>query len=374
MLLILAGVVISLEVGDNGVLKKSSGAVEINREAKAQEEVEMAWASAKSKYFEDWAQDSSKDIREYYGNLDLLNGYVLDTGRILSSEENEDKTWTVQYKANDQGINYTFTIDEAGKVRNLVSSREEPVLPIPEIANISLTFNDLISSSELKITTNIEYKDEANTPEITEYIYYIYKDEDIVTNQTTTDANWTANDLNAGDEYDIVVSVKSSGGNISSSEAVKYKKKAVWDKYNYNKTGNYTYQCVSENATRTFTRGDKMYECTSVENCFDTNTGKWTNDLRYDFGTWALEYMVGRYVIGCWNSDMGQESSTSLYYIVDYIDHDGSYGEKYHVNIYASSGTTTYSPKGNSLGKVNSENLSQYPDDGYMNGYYYKKI
>ena len=71
VLLILAGVSISLVVGNNGVLTQASNAVVTNREAKAQEEVTMAVAGCESDYWSDWATDSSKNKDTYFTAINL---------------------------------------------------------------------------------------------------------------------------------------------------------------------------------------------------------------------------------------------------------------------------------------------------------------
>ena len=89
VLLILAGVSISLVVGNNGVLTQASNAVVTNREAEAQEEVTMAVAGCESDYWSDWATDKlpgypgGGESNMYYphaGNdniLDSCTGYWL---------------------------------------------------------------------------------------------------------------------------------------------------------------------------------------------------------------------------------------------------------------------------------------------------------
>ena len=59
VLLILAGVSISLVVGNNGVLTRATNAVSENRKRTAKEELEMAWASLESDYWTEWASNSS---------------------------------------------------------------------------------------------------------------------------------------------------------------------------------------------------------------------------------------------------------------------------------------------------------------------------
>ena len=59
VLLILAGVSISLVVGQNGVLNQASNAVVTNKAASVKEKVSTALASAETTYYTKWAQDTS---------------------------------------------------------------------------------------------------------------------------------------------------------------------------------------------------------------------------------------------------------------------------------------------------------------------------
>lgn len=65
-LLILAGVSISLVVGNNGVLTQVTNAVNKNREATAAEEIAMAWASCETDYWSAWASNSSVTKEEFF--------------------------------------------------------------------------------------------------------------------------------------------------------------------------------------------------------------------------------------------------------------------------------------------------------------------
>ena len=115
VLLILAGVSISLVTGNNGVLKQASTAVIKNKETTAKEEVEMAVASARTEYMKDWASNTSKEFKDYL-TKEKLSGYV--SGTITSSDYNEvDKILTVTYQVADaEGTLYTFIVDANGNV------------------------------------------------------------------------------------------------------------------------------------------------------------------------------------------------------------------------------------------------------------------
>ena len=111
-------------VGDNGVLTQDSSAVVTNREAKAKEEVQLAWLSAETKYYTDWAKNTSVNKDDYYGDEVLLTSYVVDTGTVEATVKNSDgKSWTVKYRAKDQNqlnsgyflVNLRVSIDSSSK-------------------------------------------------------------------------------------------------------------------------------------------------------------------------------------------------------------------------------------------------------------------
>ena len=115
VLLILAGVSISLVVGNNGVLTQATNAVEKNRKETAKEEVEMAWAGAKSDYWSEWANNSgfTKDASFYDTKL---KSYLSSTGYNISVTDGEEEgTYEVKYTSNDQNQPYTFIMDGNGK-------------------------------------------------------------------------------------------------------------------------------------------------------------------------------------------------------------------------------------------------------------------
>ena len=117
VLLILAGVSISLVVGDNGVLTQATNAVEINKDSAAKEDVEMAWAGATTKYWSDWANNSSiVNNLEFY--QEELEGKDTSIGRITSVSEGSDEgTYEISYTytASNPSQPYTFIMDAYGK-------------------------------------------------------------------------------------------------------------------------------------------------------------------------------------------------------------------------------------------------------------------
>lgn len=66
VLLILAGVSISLVVGQNGVLNQASNAVVTNKAASVKEKISTALVSAETTYYTKWAQDTSTSRAKVY--------------------------------------------------------------------------------------------------------------------------------------------------------------------------------------------------------------------------------------------------------------------------------------------------------------------
>ena len=75
VLLILAGVSISLVVGNNGVLSQATNAVNKNNTAAAQQEIRMAVASCYTDFMSAWATNASVEFDTYLRNV---NNYVND--------------------------------------------------------------------------------------------------------------------------------------------------------------------------------------------------------------------------------------------------------------------------------------------------------
>ena len=114
VLLILAGVSISLVVGQNGVLTQASNAVSTQNEASAKQEIEMAAAACYTEYMTAWAQNGTSDRATYFTaekmNANMNNGTVTLSG----------STYTYKLKTNPNNLSggeLTFSIDyTTGKV------------------------------------------------------------------------------------------------------------------------------------------------------------------------------------------------------------------------------------------------------------------
>jgi len=124
VLLILAGVSISLVVGQNGVLTRSTEAVMKNKAAEVREQLTMALAAAETTYYSAWTSDQSTTrLKAYITDKNVENELkkVLgdsDTVSIpadLVSSTGAQKTVVIT----KDGVTYTFNVgvnETTGKV------------------------------------------------------------------------------------------------------------------------------------------------------------------------------------------------------------------------------------------------------------------
>lgn len=97
ILLILAGVSLKLITGEEGILKRTSTAVEKTNEETAREELELAVVDAKIKWYEDGKPGTITEYMEKY-----LNNYKTSTGGTINATKNGDGTLTLTYKENEK--------------------------------------------------------------------------------------------------------------------------------------------------------------------------------------------------------------------------------------------------------------------------------
>ena len=155
VLLILAGVSVNAIIGENGILKRASGAVESNRDGTAEQDVSMAWASAITEYWQEWAKNPSKKKSDFF-TQENLNKYLKGSGKIVSVVRNEDGTYEVKYQADDQKTLYRYKIDENGNITFLGKETvEESIIngnPGLYLANGEyITWEDLIEQGKIQV-------------------------------------------------------------------------------------------------------------------------------------------------------------------------------------------------------------------------------
>ena len=177
VLLILAGVSISLVVGNNGVLTQASNAVVKNREEAAREEVAMAVASAESDYWTDWAKDSSKNKKSYF-TKERLQAYAPGIKYVTTPRDNE----SFMVDCEKDGVLYTFSVDENGKV----TSQEFAKYYGETVLKKSTTENVVVENADKSVIAEEGWQLLYAT---SEKIYLIYKDyypNDLLLNIKTT--------------------------------------------------------------------------------------------------------------------------------------------------------------------------------------------
>ncbi len=119
VLLILAGVSISLVLGNNGVITKASTAVTENRKATAQEDIAMAWASCETDYLNEWTKNTSLIKSEYLSPDTIANKFnnqYLTGGQASNISREEDGSITGTYTSDDNNTNVDFIIESNGVV------------------------------------------------------------------------------------------------------------------------------------------------------------------------------------------------------------------------------------------------------------------
>ena len=122
VLLILAGVSISLVIGNNGVLTQASNAVVKNEKATALQEVQMAAADASAAYYAAWASDSSVAKGSYYTSDVFQNNCKGAKEVKITTPAADTATVLVKYTAKSN-TDYYFSITvETGAVAESTSS------------------------------------------------------------------------------------------------------------------------------------------------------------------------------------------------------------------------------------------------------------
>jgi Tfp pilus assembly major pilin PilA len=122
VLLILAGVSISLVVGQNGVLTRATSAVSSQKASSAKQAVSLAISSLETEYFSDWATNQSKTRAEYFTETKLAaelssQGYTLVSASNSTFINTSDTLPTVfQLTSGSDTIFVTVSVTPAGQV------------------------------------------------------------------------------------------------------------------------------------------------------------------------------------------------------------------------------------------------------------------
>jgi len=107
VLLILAGVSISLVVGQNGVLTRSTDAVLKNQVAEVKEKLTMSLAAAETTYYSEWTSNQATTRKKVYVDDGTLKD---ELDKVLDNKSTTVPTDLVT----DAGTKTTFTITNNG--------------------------------------------------------------------------------------------------------------------------------------------------------------------------------------------------------------------------------------------------------------------
>ncbi len=123
VLLILAGVSISLVVGDNGVLTQAKNASSETNTADAKEALERALVGAQAK-FASAPENRGTNFIDYLGTNDIIdddiinmeNGYVITVKGTYTASGTGTNGTIVDAEMTAKGATYKFTITQSGRL------------------------------------------------------------------------------------------------------------------------------------------------------------------------------------------------------------------------------------------------------------------
>ena len=118
VLLILAGISILLSLNDNGILRQATAAVDTNKLSMVKEDLQEAWASLESEYYEKYTLDSSIKRKDIF-TKENLNKYLKGIGRVKSFYYNNEGKSNLIYLSNEDNKEYKFSINNQGKLETI---------------------------------------------------------------------------------------------------------------------------------------------------------------------------------------------------------------------------------------------------------------
>ena len=112
VLLILAGVSISLVVGQNGVLSKATNAVEKNELGTVTQDIKLGAADAEIAYYDAWVSNQSVKKEDYYkvASYYTANATIGSVSAVALSADSSKVTGTYTVTG---GASYDFTVTVA---------------------------------------------------------------------------------------------------------------------------------------------------------------------------------------------------------------------------------------------------------------------
>ena len=120
VLLILAGVSLSLVMGNQGILNQATTAVETDKVARAKEEVELLFAEKiteyyKAKYTGDKTEDAANELA-YLAESITSTGITTNSGYTVTMTEPASKKSTITVSGNGLTTAITGTVSEKGAI------------------------------------------------------------------------------------------------------------------------------------------------------------------------------------------------------------------------------------------------------------------
>ena len=134
VLLILAGVSISLVMGDNGILTQAQTAVSRNQIATVKEKISTSFAAVDVAYYAEWTSNQSKTRAEVYKDLIVseleANGLTVDE-TASTFLTNADGDFIGSATISFDGVTYTITDIEVDKDSGALKMKDPEVKTAP---------------------------------------------------------------------------------------------------------------------------------------------------------------------------------------------------------------------------------------------------
>jgi len=292
VMLILAGVTISMVLGNNGAITQSSKAVEATNMAKVNEEVSLALASIETEYYTEWSSDNSKKIVEYYTEGNLAK-YLAGAVRYNTTEERENEPlvageeYIVEYLNVEyivifkQNLNGSYSIE--GELRAKGGVQGEEIIQVSEIT-LSKTETTILAGETETLTATVSPENATNKE-----IIWTSSEENIATVD-----NGTITAVAAGTATITCTAADGSGKTATCSVTVTYptaaSKLKVGDYVAYTPTS----QSYTMTTTQTGYTSDQTYTTSSY-------TGGWQvlyNDTTYGVQIISSDVVGSLYLSG----------------------------------------------------------------------------
>ena len=142
VLLILAGISISLVVGKNGILEQAQNAVSSHKAGTAKEEVGFAWSSCQTEYMKESASNQGVDKSSFF-TTEKLNANLGGKGTASNVIYSETGDSTLTYLPTDGNLAYNMKITSDGQIIIV----GEPTVPEETVAPSGQTLASQITSA-----------------------------------------------------------------------------------------------------------------------------------------------------------------------------------------------------------------------------------